>query len=72
MLNALGFGFGPLFVGMLSDILTPSMGEAVALQWGITAVLPVYIIASAIMWFGRKEVAKDLDGQSVKEDVQTA
>ena len=60
-LNALGFGLGPLFVGILSDALAPSMGEALSLQWGLTAILPFYVLSSLVMLFGRAHIKADLD-----------
>ena len=62
VLNAFGFGLGPLFVGMLSDLLTPSMGEALGLQWALTALLPIYVASSCVMLLGRSHIIHDLEG----------
>ena len=60
ILNAIGFGLGPLFVGMMSDVLEPSLGDTLSLQWALTAILPVYLASSAVMLFGRLSIKKDL------------
>lgn len=60
ILNAFGFGLGPLVIGGLSDFLTPSFGEAVALQWALTALIPVYLISSIFAFIGRRYVDADL------------
>ena len=49
MLNLIGLGFGPLVVGIISDLLAPSMGIE-SLRWALSIILIVNI-ASAAMFF---------------------
>jgi MFS family permease len=49
VLNLIGLGFGPLAVGKISDLLTPSMGNE-SLRWAMSITL-VVSIASAIFFF---------------------
>jgi MFS family permease len=44
--NVFGLGFGPLFVGMISDQLEPRYGTA-SLGYGMAALAPVAVLASA-------------------------
>lgn len=49
VINLLGLGFGPLIVGMVSDLLTPSLGPE-ALRWALTTPL-LASTASALLYF---------------------
>ncbi|WP_226633522.1 spinster family MFS transporter [Novosphingobium profundi] len=46
LLNALGLGFGPLSIGLISDWLAQSMGEAQGLRWSLIAVTAVSVLSS--------------------------
>ena len=48
--NLIGFGLGPLAVGMMSDFLTPELGEAAALRQALL-YLSFFLIVAAIMVF---------------------
>ncbi len=58
VINLVGLGFGPLVVGMLSDLLTPALG-AESLRWAMSTMI-VISLASAILFFStaRKLVAE--------------
>lgn len=50
LLNALGLGFGPLSIGLISDWLAQSMGEAQGLRWALIAVTIVSLASSLCFW----------------------
>ena len=68
VLSILGVGLGPFLVGVFSDLLTPSLGEADALRWVLTALAPVWILASFIMLWGRKALRADLAQIALKTE----
>jgi MFS family permease len=41
--NLIGLGLGPLFVGMLSDVYIPHLGDA-SLRWSMISVLMVSVL----------------------------
>jgi MFS family permease len=49
VINILGLGFGPLVVGILSDLLTPALGIE-ALRWAMASIL-FASIASILLFF---------------------
>jgi MFS family permease len=49
MLNFFGLGFGPLVIGIISDLLTPSMGME-SLRWALSVIL-LLNVGSAILFF---------------------
>jgi MFS family permease len=49
-INVIGLGFGPVFVGWLSDMLTPSYGKE-ALGMAMRIVLLVGIPSTCLAWF---------------------
>ena len=66
ILSMIGVGLGPLYIGALSDFLTPRFGEADALRWALTTLSPVWIIAAFIMLNARKTLAADLEANLIK------
>ncbi|MBF8270250.1 MAG: MFS protein [Gammaproteobacteria bacterium] len=58
--SGFGFGFGPLYVGALSDFLTTSLGEAQALQYALSTIPVISIIAGLIVLARRAGVVEDL------------
>jgi hypothetical protein len=54
VMNLIGLGLGPTYVGMVSDFLQPSRGVH-ALQAALFALAPVYLIAAAL-FFGLARV----------------
>ena len=48
ILNLIGLGGGPLFVGLISDLLRPSFGDA-ALVWAMSALTP-FLVLTAILY----------------------
>lgn len=62
-LSAVGFGLGPLYIGVISDLMADKFGEAVALQGSLLLLAPIWLIAGIIMWAGRRGLAADLEGE---------
>ena len=60
VLSVIGLGLGPLYLGFLSDLWAPKMGEADALRWAITTLGPIWALASFIMLSGRNVLETDL------------
>jgi len=59
VLNAIGLGFGPLVLGMLSDWLEPTYGVH-ALRWSFTVTLGTGFIAAVLFYFAAKHYKDDL------------
>lgn len=60
VINLVGLGFGPLVVGILSDLLKPSLGVE-SLRWAMSIVI-VISVASAILFFATaKKLVTDLN-----------
>lgn len=58
LLNLIGLGCGPLFVGWMSDMLTPTYGAgalAIALQWLTPFLLLAFACQCAAAWLIRRE-----------------
>ena len=58
--SGFGFGFGPLYVGTVSDWLTTSLGDAQALQYALSTIPVISIIAGLIVLTRRTGVVEDL------------
>jgi len=56
--NLIGLGLGPLTVGKLSDLLTPSLGSE-ALRSSLLAVLVFYLIAGLLMLVAAPRLQRD-------------
>lgn len=59
VLNFLGLGFGPLVVGMISDLLIPSLGVE-SLRWAMSIVLIVSVASATLFFVTSKKLAVDL------------
>jgi hypothetical protein len=55
-----GLGLGPLIVGMISDHLKPSIGDAQGLRYGLVCVGIVNLWAAAHYFRGARTVREDL------------
>ncbi len=49
VLNLIGLGFGPLVVGIVSDLLAPSLGNE-SLRWAMSIIL-IVSVASTMLFF---------------------
>lgn len=61
LLNLLGLGCGPLFVGMVSDRLTPVYGPAglgMALQWLTPFIILAFLCQAITAWLIRREALR--------------
>jgi MFS family permease len=55
-----GLGLGPLTVGIISDHLKPTIGDARGLQYGLVAVGVVNLWAALHYFLGARTVRRDL------------
>jgi MFS family permease len=58
IINLVGLGLGPVSVGLVSDILAASMGEAEGLRWSMV-IFGVVALASAGAFFMAARTLKD-------------
>lgn len=69
LLNAFGFGLGPFLVGAISDALTPSLGDAAALQWALCIFVPIWAVAAIILFQARSQLLKDLEADPTESSI---
>ncbi|WP_421932468.1 spinster family MFS transporter [Phenylobacterium sp.] len=62
VLNLIGLGLGPLFVGALSDGLATlgGLGESEGLRWSLILTSLFGLLGAAIFWMARKTMVRDL------------
>jgi MFS family permease len=60
VLNFVGLGLGPLVTGILSDLFTPSVGSATAIQWALAIVTVVNLWAAAHYLLAAPHLRSDL------------
>ena len=60
ILNALGLGLGPLCLGLLSDILAVSLGEAAGLRWAMATINIVGIGSALAFWQARRTIVAEM------------
>jgi MFS family permease len=59
VINLVGLGFGPLVVGIISDLLKPALGIE-SLRWALSIII-IMGLASAILFFSTaKKLVVDL------------
>jgi MFS family permease len=63
VLNIIGLGFGPVAVGMASDLLQPTFGNE-SLRWAMLGAAQVAILGSWFCWLSGRYLPADLDGYS--------
>jgi predicted MFS family arabinose efflux permease len=59
VLNLIGLGFGPLVVGLVSDLLKPSLG-AQSLRWAMSIILPMSVASATLFFIAAKKLVVDL------------
>jgi len=59
VLNLIGLGFGPLIIGMVSDALTPELGD-LSLRYAFCTVFATTIIALGLLYLGSRNYLNDL------------
>ena len=63
VLNLIGLGLGPQFVGLLSDFLKPSYGVE-SVRWALLWTIAIGAAWSALhYWFATKTLGRDLEAQ---------
>ncbi len=55
MLNLFGLGFGPLVVGIISDLLKPSMGIE-SLRWALSIILLLNVASAALFFAAARKI----------------
>ena len=63
VLNLIGLGLGPQFVGVLSDLLKPSLGIE-SVRWALLSTIVIGAGWSAVhYWFAARTLGRDLEAQ---------
>ncbi|NML05863.1 MFS transporter [Sphingomonas sp. G-3-2-10] len=57
--NAIGLALGPLFVGVASDLLAPSLGAAMGLKVAMALVVVPLALGSLLFWLAGRRIAAD-------------
>ena len=60
VISLIGLGLGPVYIGVVSDMLAATMGEATGLQVALTSLAPVWMLAAILFIFGRGRLSQDL------------
>lgn len=60
ILNAGGLGLGPLCLGLLSDALATSLGEAAGLRWAMISINIVGIGSALAFWQARRTIVAEM------------
>jgi MFS family permease len=58
ILNIIGLGGGPVYVGLVADHFKPTLGTG-ALQYGLLALVPVYLLTILALVAGAWSISKD-------------
>lgn len=59
VLNLIGLGLGPLVVGLVSDMLSPSFGNE-SLRWAMSIIIVVGLAAAILFFVSAKKLTSDL------------
>jgi len=59
MFNIIGLGLGPLFVGVISDMLKPVHGDD-SLRWALMAIMPFTLVAGFAQFMMTRYLDKDM------------
>ena len=59
VLNLIGLGFGPLVVGIISDLLKPTLGVE-SLRWGMSIIIIISFASTALFFSTAKKLEGDL------------
>ncbi|HEX8301139.1 MFS transporter [Sphingomonas sp.] len=70
--SLIGAGFGPMAAGMISDALTPSMGEVAALRTALLAIVPAAMALCALGFIGVFRHMPGKGSAAIKPDAATA
>jgi len=59
ILATVGIGIGPVYVGVMNDLLSQAFGQAEGLRRALMTLPAISLIAAAIAFFGRNAVTRD-------------
>jgi MFS family permease len=59
VLNFIGLGFGPLVVGLISDLLAPSLGVE-SLRWAMSIIIVISVGSVTLFFIAAKKIVVDL------------
>ncbi|WP_083197419.1 spinster family MFS transporter [Candidatus Viadribacter manganicus] len=64
IINLIGLGLGPLFVGALSDMFAISfgMGEGEGVRWALIVAALTGLIAAVLFWMARRSIREEMEG----------
>lgn len=60
VLNLIGLGFGPLVVGIISDLLAPTFGVE-SLRWAMSSILVVSMFAAILFFAASRKLQVDVN-----------
>ena len=63
VMNLVGLGFGPLVVGMISDLLAPALGTE-SLRWAMSIILVMSVASTTLFFVSAKRMVVDLNLKS--------
>jgi len=58
--SAVGMSFGPLLIGMASDVFAPSMGQGEGLRMGILCGLSAGLLSGLAYWLASHRIAAEI------------
>ncbi len=61
ILATVGIGIGPLYIGVVNDLLVGAYGQAEGLRLSLTTLPVISVIAAAIAYLGRNAIRRDAD-----------
>jgi len=62
LINMIGLGFGPMVLGVVSDMFTHAYGNnEIGLRYALLAISPVYLVSATCFLLGSRFVARDLE-----------
>ena len=60
ILNMIGLGLGPLWVGILSDLLRPALGDD-SLRWALLSTIVTSLIGAYFYWQSSRTLRQDME-----------
>jgi predicted MFS family arabinose efflux permease len=61
VLAMVGIGFGPLYIGIMNDVIALWFGDAEGLRWALATLPVISVIAAVIAFRGRAAIDRDAD-----------
>ncbi len=63
VINLVGLGFGPLVVGMISDLLAPALGTE-SLRWAMSCIIVVSVISILLFLGAAKKIVEGIKSEN--------